>query len=90
MQLSSSAEWRNRGFLQNLAVNFGLVAVGFMWLRMVEVAQGREADDLSGFYRAKIDTARFYMQRIMPQTGALFAAIMAGSGAITDFEEEAF
>ncbi len=34
--------------------------------------------------------ARFAMPRLLPQTGALFAAIMAGKGSTTDFDEAWF
>ncbi len=70
----------------------GLVAVGYMWVRMVEVALPKAGtpDDSDGFYRAKVGTARFYMERVLPETGALFSAIMAGGGAMMDFEEAAF
>jgi hypothetical protein len=30
------------------------------------------------------------MERIMPQTGSLFAAIMAGASTMMDFPDEAF
>ena len=71
---------------------FGLTALAYMWARMAEVAQAKlgEGDDPEGFYGAKIATARFYMERVLPETGALFAQIMAGSTSIMDFEEAAF
>jgi butyryl-CoA dehydrogenase len=40
------------------------------------------------FYRSKIATARFFTQRVMPQSSSLFAAIMAGGRTITEFEEQ--
>ena len=69
---------------------FGLVALGYLWARMVEVAltHGNGADQ--GFYDAKVATARHYMERILPQTGSLFAAIMAGASTMMDFPDEAF
>ena len=76
---------------------FSIVALGYMWAQMAEVALGRldengEAGVISdrSFYHAKVDTARFFMQRLMPQTSGLFAAIMSGAGSITAFEEAAF
>ena len=46
---------------------FGYVALGYMWLRMAKMAQGRlsggDADAV--FYEAKLRTARFYMQRTL-------------------------
>jgi hypothetical protein len=42
------------------------------------------------FYDAKLATARFYMQRILPQSSGLFAAIMAGKGTTMALDAEAF
>ncbi len=65
---------------------FGLVAMGWMWARMAEAAMGRD----DAFHQAKIATARFYMTRVLPQSSALFAQIMAGGQAMMAFEEAAF
>ncbi len=63
-----------------------LVALGYLWARTAAIASGSE----SALHRAKLDTARFYMQRVLPQTGALAACIMAGAGSIEGFEDENF
>jgi butyryl-CoA dehydrogenase len=71
---------------------FGLVALAYMWVHAVEVALpkvGTPEDD-DGFYRAKLGTARFFLERILPHTSALFAAIMAGGDSIMSFDEAAF
>jgi alkylation response protein AidB-like acyl-CoA dehydrogenase len=67
---------------------FGLVALGFMWARMAKIALPKA--DGSEFYTAKIGTAKFYMQRLLPQTGALLAAIQSGSETMMEFAAEAF
>tara|TARA_R110001583_G_scaffold179320_2_gene336028 strand:+ start:128494 stop:130278 length:1785 start_codon:yes stop_codon:yes gene_type:complete len=69
---------------------FGLVAVGFMWARMAEISLQKQDEDSDGFYKAKLITARFYMERILPQSGALFSAIMAGSKTMMAMDEDAF
>ena len=76
---------------------FALVAMGYMWVQMAAIALARLEDDnrdraisASGFYQAKVDTARFFMERIMPQTSGLFAAIMSGAGSIMNFDEAEF
>ncbi len=51
--------------------------------------QKRDGDE-AVFYQAKIDTARFYFERILPQTSSLYANIMAGSKGMMKFNEEAF
>ncbi|AKH19335.1 acyl-CoA dehydrogenase C-terminal domain-containing protein [Sedimenticola thiotaurini] len=68
---------------------FGLVALGYLWMRMAEIGlQKRDEDPL--FYQAKVDTARFYFERILPQSSALFASIMAGSKCMMKFNDDAF
>ncbi len=66
---------------------FGLVALGFMWARMAQIALPK-AD--ASFYKAKLGTAKFFMQRLLPQTGALLAAIQSGYEVMMDFEDAAF
>jgi alkylation response protein AidB-like acyl-CoA dehydrogenase len=71
---------------------FGVVALGFMWVRMAKVAVDKLAaggDDLD-FYRAKRTTAAFYIERILPQAGALLYAIKAGKASMMSLEESAF
>ncbi len=71
---------------------FGLVALAFMWCRAAEVALPKAggAEDSDGFYKAKVNTARFYMERVLPQTSSLFAGIMAGAKTMMAFEDAAF
>ncbi|MHA1114413.1 MAG: acyl-CoA dehydrogenase C-terminal domain-containing protein, partial [Alphaproteobacteria bacterium] len=71
---------------------FGLVALAFMWARMAEAAGAKAVagGDDADFYRAKLGTARFYMARLLPQAGALYAAIAGGGGPILDFAVEDF
>ena len=71
---------------------FGLVAVGYMWLKMAKVAAEKlpTAGPRAGFYDAKLRTARFYFSRIMPQVNALNLAILSGSKAVMDFPDVAF
>jgi butyryl-CoA dehydrogenase len=69
---------------------FGLTALGYLWARMAELSLARLDDDPDGFHRAKVATARFYVERILPQTNALFAAVMAGGASMMAFDEAAF
>nr|WP_315981750.1 acyl-CoA dehydrogenase C-terminal domain-containing protein [Aliamphritea spongicola] len=68
---------------------FGLVALGYMWCRMAEQAL-QHPDDDSGFYTAKLHTARFFMQKLLPQNSSLFASIMAGESSMMELESEHF
>lgn len=68
---------------------FGLVALGYMWCKMAEIAL-LQPDEESGFYKGKLHTARFFMQKLLPQSSSLFASIMAGESSIMHLEESSF
>ncbi|MHB8867827.1 MAG: acyl-CoA dehydrogenase C-terminal domain-containing protein [Thermoleophilia bacterium] len=42
------------------------------------------------FYRAKLVTARFFFQKLLPETSSLFASIMAGAGPLMALADEDF
>ena len=69
---------------------FALVTLAYLWLRAVEIALEKKAGDESVFYQAKLDTARFFYARLLPQTSSLMSAIMSGCGNLMDFNAEAF
>ncbi len=69
---------------------FGLVALGFMWVRAAVLAVEKLGGTEDEFYGAKIGTARFFMERILPQAGALLFTIKAGKASLMDMEEAAF
>jgi alkylation response protein AidB-like acyl-CoA dehydrogenase len=66
---------------------FGLVAIGHMWLRMAETALAAQTDS---FYMAKLASARFYMAKILPETGSLLSSITAGSASVMALAEDGF
>ena len=66
---------------------FALTAVGFLFARAAEVALPKSNDD---FHRAKLATARFYMQRVLPDSAALHAKILAGAGPVMEMDEAMF
>ena len=68
----------------------GLVSLGFMWLQMVKVALESPLQDDAKFYASKLSTARFFMQRLLPQTKSLGAVIRAGSSSLMEMEAQAF
>ncbi|MCA9631997.1 MAG: acyl-CoA dehydrogenase C-terminal domain-containing protein, partial [Myxococcales bacterium] len=69
---------------------FGLVALGYVWCRTAQCALRADGGLSAGFYQAKLDTARFYMDRMLPETGALLAGIMADGDTVMGFDEAAF
>ncbi len=70
----------------------GIVTVGLMWLRMISAAQAMLAagEGDAAFLEAKLITARYFAERIMPDTGALRRKIEGGAEAIMAMPVEMF
>ncbi len=70
----------------------GIVAVGAMWLRMALAAQARLAagGGNAAFLNAKLVTARFFAERMMPRAGALRREIEGGAESLMALPPEAF
>ena len=74
---------------------FGLVAVGWMWARIAKTALERAAPEKSGgdpagFYASKLDVARFYMKKVLPETASLGLSIQAGKKPVMAMADSAF
>ena len=70
----------------------GYVALAYFWARMAAAAQAKLAagEGDQAFYDAKLKTAKFYFQRILPRTRALVATMDAGADSLMALDEEAF
>jgi len=71
---------------------FGRVALGYMWARMAGVALRKQRDEGpdAAFYAAKIATARFYMEKLLPEVAALWGEIRTGKATLMALDEAAF
>ena len=71
---------------------FGLVAMGYMWVRIAEAAVAKKAagEGDGAKLDAKLVTARFYVERMLPETAAHLARITAGADAVMALPAEAF
>ena len=70
---------------------FGLVALGYMWGRMVKASQEKIAEGSSlPIYQNKIVTGRYFMDRIMPETAAHLARLSTGADSMMALAEDAF
>ena len=70
---------------------FGLVALGYMWGRMARVAQDKvAAGAATPLHQAKLVTARYYFDRVMPESAAHLARISAGCDSMMALAEDAF
>jgi hypothetical protein len=72
---------------------FGLVALGYMWARMVKSAYAKLSeggDGAASFYESKLVTGRYFMERVMPETAAHLARISSGADTMMALPAEAF
>ncbi|TQV78138.1 acyl-CoA dehydrogenase [Exilibacterium tricleocarpae] len=70
----------------------GYVTLAYFWALAASVAQAKlaEGDGDRAFYESKVQTARFYFQRILPRTQTLETTIKSGAGNLMDLDAEAF
>jgi alkylation response protein AidB-like acyl-CoA dehydrogenase len=71
---------------------FALVALGFVWARTAKLAQEKLANgaDDKAFYEQKLVVARFFMERMLPDTAALQAKATAGAKTLMELDAAAF
>ena len=68
----------------------GHLVLGYFWARSAQIALAKlaeaeeEAQRPDPFYQAKLQTARFYFTRLMPETSSLMRRIRAGSDVLMD------
>lgn len=69
---------------------FALVAHGYLWCRAVLIAQSKLGQGEDEFYTSKILTARFFIQKILPQTSSLLAIIGSGAKPLMEMADSMF
>ncbi|MCV6610536.1 MAG: acyl-CoA dehydrogenase C-terminal domain-containing protein [Amphritea sp.] len=70
----------------------GYAVLAYLWARMALTAQQKLAsgEGDSAFYEAKLHTARFYFQRLLPRTRALAVTVQSGAENLMDLPETSF
>jgi hypothetical protein len=68
----------------------GFTMFSYMWAMMCRTVLSGESQQGEEFDKAKLQTARFFVQRLLPQASALSASIRNGSSTLMDIAEEAF
>ena len=72
---------------------FALVALAYMWARMAKAAIEKlaaGAGDKAEFYDSKLKTARFFYDRILPETDFRFKQAMAGADSVMALDAAGF
>ena len=70
----------------------GYACLAYFWADMARLAAEKLAAGTTeeAFYTAKLQTARFYFQRILPRTRTHVATMLSGAGNLMDMKEEDF
>lgn len=70
----------------------GYACLAYFWADMARLAAEKLAagSGEAAFYRAKLQTARFYYARILPRTRAHVAAMLSGAGNLMEMAAEEF
>ncbi|WP_242129930.1 acyl-CoA dehydrogenase C-terminal domain-containing protein [Sphingobium sp. Sx8-8] len=101
-QLGAATMWLMQNAMKNPdnagagAVHYmhilGIVATGLMWLRMAKAASALLAagEGDAKFLEAKLVTARFFAERIMPDAGALRRKIEGGAESLMALDPDMF
>ena len=67
----------------------GHLVFGYFWARMAKVALAKQ-DSGDPFYAAKLETARFYFAKLLPETAALIRSARAGLAPLMEMDEALF
>jgi hypothetical protein len=71
---------------------FGLVALGYMWAQMAKAALANKGkgNGVGQAMDAKLTTGRFFMERVLPETGMRLARVQAGADAVMELPADVF
>jgi alkylation response protein AidB-like acyl-CoA dehydrogenase len=70
---------------------FGLTALAYLWAQMAKAAQAKiDAGSDDPFYVAKMQTGRYFVERILPDAGAHLTKLKTGAEVLMQMPVEAF
>jgi hypothetical protein len=70
---------------------FALTGLAYMWAQIAKAAGARIAGgDADPFYTNKLMTGRYFLERILPETGMRLVKLKTGAGAVMALAAEAF
>ncbi len=90
MGMNAMANFDNAGAASHDYLHlFGLVALGYMWAMMAKEAEAHKDED-DPFYANKLITARYFFERVLPETTAHLAKLKTGADTMMALPAEAF
>ncbi|WP_448549238.1 acyl-CoA dehydrogenase C-terminal domain-containing protein [Thalassotalea fusca] len=85
---------KDRDFVGSASVDYlmysGYIMMAYMWAQMAQTSYEKLAGEVENrdFYRAKIKTAEFYFERLLPRTKSLAATMMADPKTLMQLDDE--
>ena len=85
---------KNRDIVGSASVDYlmfsGYIMMAYFWAQMAQTAYEKLATDVENrdFYRAKIKTAEFYFERLLPRTKSLGKTMMADPKTLMQLDQE--
>ena len=85
---------KNRDFVGSASVDYlmysGYIVMAYFWAQMAQASYEKLAGDCENrdFYRAKIKTAEFYFERMLPRTKSLAKTMMADPKTLMQLNED--
>jgi alkylation response protein AidB-like acyl-CoA dehydrogenase len=85
---------KDRDVIGSASVDFlmysGYIVMAYFWAQMAQTAYEKLATDVENrdFYRAKIKTAEFYFEMMLPRTKSLAATMMADPKTLMQLDED--
>ena len=68
----------------------GYIVLGYFWARMAILSQNKIGSSDKSFYEAKLMTAKFYFERILPRTRYHYESISSGAENLMDMSADMF
>ncbi len=68
---------------------FGLTGIAYMWAMIARACQAKAASE-DPFYAAKLVTGRYFLARVLPDSGACLAKVTTGAAPVMALPAEAF
>jgi len=69
---------------------FSYVAVGFMWLKILEISYDKNSANKSDFFESKIETGIYYFKKVIPKTNFLKENILSGASNYINYKDKFF
>lgn len=93
MRLALKAK-KDRDIVGSASVDYlmysGYIIMGYFWAQMAQTAYEKLAGEVENrdFYRAKIKTAEFYFERLLPRTKSLAKTMMADPKTLMQLDQD--